>query len=76
MISACFVVVSECRSCLYYTLLVSLVSPAPKWAADRCAGSKSKGSPNFWAKRALEWQPRSQRVGKGGQETKHMGHKD
>ena len=31
------------RSCFYYTLmLVSLVSPAPKWAGDRRAGSKSK----------------------------------
>ena len=38
------------RSCVYSTLmLVSLVSPAPKWAADRRAGSKPvsawRGSP-------------------------------
>ena len=51
MISTCFMVVSETPYCLYYTLmLVSLVSPAPKWAADRRAGSKSKskcGVPPF-----------------------------
>ena len=43
----------KCRSCLYYTLLVSLVSPAPKWAADRRAGSKSKRFAQFLGKTSI-----------------------
>ena len=47
MISACFVVVSETPQLfvlLYTLMLVLLVSLAPKWAADRRAGSKSSQS--------------------------------